>query len=302
MNSFEFGKPDLESTTEYDGDYSTNESGATLSFMEHEAERKLAMEEDAVEKAKRIESGVWQNSEIYQRMIYGISSTFDSDKTTIDTSDDIDSVRRDFLPDYLINENCLRLNYDGMVAICQAVSDGIFDFLGLDEDKRPALILDENNSGEAEGELGTFKEPGAQLQTEKNGAPFRINFSDFIDDSGFDDARVEHLAKKNGFIKIYLSSFGKKPDVRAVLSTLEHECFHAYQFNCRRGTMPIGGTMMAAYHYGYDQYINAENDFEGYYDQGYESSARKFSEKLVFATDRIIRVALKQSMRGESNG
>ena len=111
--------------------------------------------------------------------------------------------------------------------------------------------------------------------------------------------------EKNGIIKINLPNFDDEPDIRDILATLQHECFHAYQFNCRRGTMPIetvrNRAMMAAYSYGHNQYISSKNDYESYYEQGYESSARSFSAQLARATDIIITEAIKQAMEGDAN-
>ena len=57
--------------------------------------------------------------------------------------------------------------------------------------------------------------------------------------------------------------------------------------------------MMAAYSYGHNQYISSKNDYEGYYEQGYESSARSFSAQLTRATDIVITEAIKQAMKGD---
>ncbi len=293
-------------TEEYHLDHA-DELKSVLLSMEHEAERKPMMEEDAIQKAKTITSEI--KSEKCQRIIRKISSVLNSSGVTVEAPDDIGSIRKDFVPDYLINENCLRLNYDSKAAICRAVSDGIFDILGLEEDRRPALIFDESYnieesiSEDEKYELGIFKEPGVQLSIKRNDATLRISFLGFDNDSEFDDARLDPLAKKNGFIRINLSNFGEKTDIRMILSTLEHECFHAYQFNCSRGVMPIKTVrdkiMTAAYSYAKNQYISAKNDFEGYYNQGYESSAREFSEGLDLFTDEIVRRALKQSLEGK---
>lgn len=317
MRNYEAGSYDSESikgcfdlnagyTEEYNLDHADELKNVLLS-MEHEAERKPMMEEDAIQKAKIITSEI--KSEKCQRTIRKISSLLNSSGVTIEAPDDISSIRKDFVPDYLINENCLRLNYDSRAAICRAVSDGIFDILGLEEDKRPALMFDksynieESSPEDEKNELGIFKEPGLRLSIKRNDDTLRISFLGFDNDSEFDDARLDPLAKKNGFIRINLSNFDEKTDIRMILSTLEHECFHAYQFNCSRGVMPIKTVrdkiVTAAYSYAKNQYISAKNDFEGYCDQGYESSAREFSKGLFFFTDQIIRRALKQSLEGK---
>ena len=47
--------------------------------------------------------------------------------------------------------------------------------------------------------------------------------------------------------------------------------------------------------------ICSKNDYEGYYEQGYESSARSFSAQLTRATDIVITEAIRQAMRGDVN-
>ena len=47
--------------------------------------------------------------------------------------------------------------------------------------------------------------------------------------------------------------------------------------------------------------ICSKNDYEGYYEQGYESQARSFSAQLTRATDIVITEAIKQAMKGDAN-
>lgn len=303
MNDYEFGKHELQPTdesvdldTEWTEDYHLDhaeEISELLSSMKTEEIRKPEMEKDATLKASRIhEEVVFHKSEKYQKMISRISSVLKGDGATVEMPDNVNLKDKEYPFDYLISK-CLRFDHDSKKAICQAVSDGIFDILDLKEDKRPVLMLaasingrvskyeESTGANDDKGELGHFKEPNGKFH------------------------HVDPKAEKNGIIRINLPNFDDEPDIRDILATLEHECFHAYQFNCRRGAIPIetvrDRAMMAAYSYGYDQYISSENDYEGYYEQGYESSARSFSAHLAWATEIVIREAIIQVMKGDAN-
>lgn len=307
MNNHEFGKHemqqigecvdlDTEWTEDYHLDHAEDISELLLS-MEAEETRKPEMEKDATLKANRIhEEVVFHKGEKYQKMMSRISSALKDDGVTAEIPDNVNLKDLKYPFDYLISK-CLQFDYASKEAVCQAVSDGIFDIMNLEEDKRPVLMLvacingrvskyGESASVNDNRALGEFKEPSS--------GRFR---------------HVNPRAEENGIIRINLPNFNDKPDIRDILATLEHECFHAYQFNCRRGTIPIetvrDRAMMAAYSYGHDQYIDSKNDFEGYYGQGYESSARSFSAQLTRATDIVvteaIKQAIKQAMKGDAD-
>lgn len=303
MNDYEFGKHelrptdesvdlDMEWTEDYHLDHAAEITELLLS-MEAEEIRRPEMEKDATLKANRIHKEVvFNKGEKYQKMISRISSVLNGDGVTVEIPDNINLKDKEYPFDYLIS-NCLRFNYDSKKAICQAVSDGIFDIMNLEEDERPVLMLVKSINGRVsknekstgandnKGELGHFREPDGRFH------------------------HVDPQAKKNGIVRINLPNFDDEPDIRDILVTLQHECFHAYQFNCRRGTMPIetvrDRVMTAAYIYGYNQYISPKNDYEGYYEQGYESSARSFSAQLTRATDVLVIEAIRQAMKGDAN-
>ena len=303
MNDYEFGKPELQPTdegvnldTEWTEDYHLDhaeEISELLSSMKTEKIRKPEMEKDATLKASRIhEEVVFHKGEKYQKMISRIISVLKSGGATAEIPDNVNLKNKECPFDYLISK-CLRFDYDSKKAVCQAVSDGIFDIMNLEEDERPVLMLvasingrvskygESTSTNDDKGILGHFKEPNGRFH------------------------HVDPQAEKNGIIRINLPNFDDEPDIRDILATLEHECFHAYQFNCRRGTMPIetvrDRAMMAAYSYSHNQYISSKNDYEGYYEQGYESSARSFSAQLTRATDIVITEAIKQAMKGDVN-
>ena len=305
MNDYEFSKHELRPTdesvdldAEWTEDYyldldHAEEIYELLSSMKAEKIRKPEMEKDATLKASRIhEEVVFYKGEKYQKMVSRISSVFDDGGAAVEIPYDVNLKDKKYPFDYLISK-CLRFDYDGKEAVCQAVSDGIFDIMNLEEDERPVLMLVASINGRVskygkstsidddKGTLGYFREPNGRFR------------------------HVGSRAEKNGIIGINLPNFDDEPDIRDILATLQHECFHAYQFNCRRGTMPIktvrDRAMMAAYSYGYNQYISSKNDYEGYYEQGCESSARSFSARLTRATDIVITEAIKQAMRGDAN-
>ena len=303
MNDYEFGKHELRPTdesadldAEWTEDYHLDhaeEISELLLSMETEEIRKPEMEKDATLKASRIhEEVVFHKGEKYQKMVSRISSVFDDGGVTVEIPDNVNLKDKEYPFDYLISK-CLRFDYDSKEAICQAVSDGIFDIMNLEEDERPVLMLVASINGRVskygrstsidddKGILGCFREPNGRFR------------------------HVDPRAEKNGIIRINLPNFDDEPDIRDILATLQHECFHAYQFNCRRGTMPIKTVrdlaMTAAYSYGNIQYISSENDYEVYYEQGYESSARSFSAQLTRATDIVITEAIKQAMKGDAN-
>ena len=303
MNDYEFGKHELRPTdesvdldVEWTEDYHLDhaeEIFELLSSMKTEKIRKPEMEKDATLKSNRIhEEVVFNKSEKYQKMVSRISSVLKGDGATAEIPDNVNLKDKEYPFDYLISK-CLRLDYDSKKAVCQAVSDGIFDIMNLEEGERPVLMLVASINGRVskygkststnddKGILGHFREPDGRFH------------------------HVDPQAEKNGIIKINLPNFDDEPDIRDILATLQHECFHAYQFNCRRGTMPIetvrNRAMMAAYSYGHNQYISSKNDYESYYEQGYESSARSFSAQLARATDIIITEAIKQAMEGDAN-
>lgn len=282
MKNYEFGKYNSEPTKEivdldakYDPIYFLGHHEKMveiLSSFENEERRRSEMEKDASLKADKIhEEIVFYKGVVFQKMVHTISSVLNDGGVTTEVPDNVNIIDKEDLLDYLISE-CMRFDYKSIDTICQAVSDGLFDSLGLRDNKRPALILIDGKSGVPEDMLGCFDEV-----------------------AGYE----------NGIIRIYLSNFDNRSDIRKVLATLEHECFHVYQFNCRRGMMPIetmrDRVIMAAYGYGIDQYISSENDFEGYYDQGYESSARIFSNQLTQATNTMIKEAIKTAMKGDKN-
>ena len=303
MNDYEFGKHELRPTdesvdldVEWTEDYHLDhaeEIFELLSSMKTEKIRKPEMEKDATLKSNRIhEEVVFNKGEKYQKMVSRISSVLKGDGATAEIPDNVNLKDKEYPFDYLISK-CLRLDYDSKKAVCQAVSDGIFDIMNLEEGERPVLMLVASINGRVskygkststnddKGILGHFREPDGRFH------------------------HVDPQAEKNGIIKINLPNFDDEPDIRDILATLQHECFHAYQFNCRRGTMPIetvrNRAMMAAYSYGHNQYISSKNDYESYYEQGYESSARSFSAQLARATDIIITEAIKQAMEGDAN-
>ena len=303
MNDYEFGKHELRPTdesvdldVEWTEDYHLDhveEISELLSSMKTEKIRKPEMEKDATLKSNRIhEEVVFNKGEKYQKMVSRISSVLKGDGATAEIPDNVNLKDKEYPFDYLISK-CLRLDYDSKKAVCQAVSDGIFDIMNLEEGERPVLMLVASINGRVskygkststnddKGILGHFREPDGRFH------------------------HVDPQAEKNGIIKINLPNFDDEPDIRDILATLQHECFHAYQFNCRRGTMPIetvrNRAMMAAYSYGHNQYISSKNDYESYYEQGYESSARSFSAQLARATDIIITEAIKQAMEGDAN-
>lgn len=303
MNNHEFGKHemqpigecvdlDAEWTEDYHLDHAEDISELLLT-MEDEAKRKPEMEKDATLMANKVHEEVFfRKGEKYQEMVSRISSVLNGGGVTVEIPDNVNLKDKEYLFDYLISK-CLRFDYDSKEAICQAVSDGIFDIMNLEKDKRPVLMLVVSINGRVskygkstsinddKSTLGYFREP---------------------------DGRFHHVnpqAEKNGIIRINLPNFNDKPDIRVILATLEHECFHAYQFNRRREAMPIvtvrDRVMMAAYSYGRNQYISSKNDFEGYYEQGYESSARRFSAQLTRATDILVTEAVRQAMKGGTN-
>ena len=303
MNDYEFGKHELRPTdesvdldVEWTEDYHLDhaeEISELLSSMKTEKIRKPEMEKDATLKSNRIhEEVVFNKGEKYQKMVSRISFVLKGDGATVEIPDNVNLKDKEYPFDYLISK-CLRLDYDSKKAVCQAVSDGIFDIMNLEEGERPVLMLVASINGRVskygkststnddKGILGHFREPDGRFH------------------------HVDPQAEKNGIIKINLPNFDDEPDIRDILATLQHECFHAYQFNCRRGTMPIetvrDRAMMAAYSYGHNQYISSKNDYESYYEQGYESSARSFSAQLARATDIVITEAIKQAMKGDAN-
>ena len=303
MNDYEFGKHELRPTdesvdldTEWTEDYHLDhaeEISELLSSMKTEKIRKPEMKKDATLKASRIhEEVVFHKGEKYQKMISRIISVLKGGGVTAEIPDNVNLKDKEYPFEYLISK-CLRFDYDSKKAVCQAVSDGIFDIMNLEEDERPVLMLvacingrvskygESTGANNNKGELGHFREPDGRFH------------------------HVDPQAEKNGIIRINLPNFDNEPDIRDILATLQHECFHAYQFNCRRGTMPIetvrDRAMMAAYSYGHNQYISSKNDYEGYYEQGYESSARSFSAQLTRATDIVITEAIKQAMEGDVN-
>ncbi len=302
MNDYEFGKHELRPTdesvdldAEWTEDYHLDhaeEIGELLLSMEAEEIRRPEMEKDATLMARRIhEEVVFHKGEKYQKMISRIISVLKSDGVTAEIPDNVNLKNKEYPFDYLISK-CLRFDYDSKEAICQAVSDGIFDIMNLEEDKRPVLMLVACING----------------RVSKYGKSTYINDDRALGHFKYPKWGFHHVdpqAEKNGIIKINLPNFNSEPDIRDILATLEHECFHAYQFNCRRGTIPIvtvrDRAMMAAYSYGRNQYISSKNDYEGYCEQGYESSARSFSAQLTRATDIVITEAIKQAMEGDAN-
>ncbi|MBR3263971.1 hypothetical protein IKF94_01925 [Candidatus Saccharibacteria bacterium] len=159
--------------------------------------------------------------------------------------------------------------------ICQAFASGIFDMLGLEEDDRPVFILNKENDVEIINsnycEAGHFEQPTSRIH------------------------HADSKARKNGIIQINLSSFNDSFGLHDVFANIEHECFHAYQFNSAMGRMPTRTMRDKIIHVAYfegmirlGQYASAKNDIKGYYEQGIESSARTFSDQLSRATDIII--------------
>ncbi len=295
MNSHEFGKHDLQPTSEsvdldaewtedYHLDHAVEISELLLS-MEDEAERRPEMEKDATSKANEIhEEIIFRKGKKYRKMISDIKSILGGDGVIIEKADKFDLSDRKFPIDWFLLCHS-KFDYDSEVSICQVISDGIFDILGLAEDKRPTLKLnkaiDERGSEDIKADkyityLGYFKDPEDRRHT----APF---------------------VQENGTIEINLFNFGSETSILHVLETLEHECFHAYQFNCRRGKVPMqtvrDRVVRAAYSYGNAQYIDPENDYEGYYRQGYESSARVFANQLTHATAELFRGAILQATK-----
>lgn len=274
-------KVDLES--EWNEDYHlehATELSELLRSMENESVRKPEMEKDAVLKANKIHEEVMlRKGDSYQKTVEGIASLLNDGGVSLEIPNNVIASGRAITFDYLMSK-CLNFDYRAQTTICELIQDGIFDVLGLEKEKRPELTLltpvkhalVENNSA-----LGHFNGPK---------------------DEGFYGENL--LSGGNGRIRINLFNFGDRPDIRNILETLEHECFHAYQFNSARGNLPTrtvrDRVMMAAYIHGRRQYISSKNDFEGYYDQGYESSARRFANQLRRATETVMVDAMKQAM------
>ena len=276
-------------TEDYHLDHATELSEALLS-MKDEEKRRAEMENDAFLKASMFHEEIFfRRSERYKKIVSEVTSVLDGSGVYIELPDNVNLKNVEHPFDYLISK-CLRFDHDSKVAICQTVSDGIFDTLGIKEDKRPALTLMAVYNGRSSkygrstrvnddrATLGTFVRPKWAIPLE------------------------DTQAEKNGSIEIILPNFPDGPDIRDILSAVEHECFHAYQYNHAKGNTPIetvrDRVMRAAYSYGEEQYINGKNDYEGYWTQGYESSARRFASLLEPATDIIITDAIKRAMKG----
>ncbi len=299
MNNYESGRHDLkamgesidlsaELTEDYHLDHAVEINELLLS-MEDEVKRKPEMEKDAALKADKIhEEIIFHKGEQYKKMVSDVRSALEGGGVSVIIPDNVKRINYD----YLISR-CLRFDCYSKEAVCKSVSDGIFDILGLEEEKRPVLMLMAHINGRVSkyGKSGSINDDRTTLGCfeEPNNRSLHMN----------------PQAEKNGVIRINLPNFDDEPDIRDVLATLEHECFHVYQFNYRRGMMPIttvgDRAMMAAYSYGHDQYIDSKNDPEGYYGQGYESSARIFSAQLTRATDVIVTEAIKQAIKGDAN-
>ncbi|MCR4753750.1 MAG: hypothetical protein K5837_05050 [Candidatus Saccharibacteria bacterium] len=162
--------------------------------------------------------------------------------------------------------------------ICQAFASGIFDILGVKEDDRPVLIVSQEETPVVfdtnHYELGHFERPSSRLR-----------------DAG-------PKARRNGIIKINLSSFENTSGLEDIFASLEHECFHAYQFASVMHRTPIKTVrdfiMSDAYHYGMLEHIVPEkDDTEEYYGQGIESSARIFGAQLSRATSILVKDSVR---------
>lgn len=295
MNDYKFSKPELQPAdegvnldTEWGKDYHLDHaewSNEALLSMKDEKKRKPEMEKDATKRANMIINELYLGIDgKCKKMVFEIGSVFNSNDVRIELPNNVDKKNEEYSPDFLVS-NCLRFNRDSIESICRSVSNGIFDVLGLTEDKRPFLNLVESTNGRVP-ENKKDNDIGSEIRILGNFLRPRRNFHN-----------VNPAAEKNGIIRINLPSFGNYPDIRKILAILVHECFHVYQFNCEREVMPITTArdmdMAVIYRYGHEQYISYKNDFAGYYNQGYESSARIFSTRLRKVIDMIIMEMIK---------
>lgn len=298
MNSPEFGKYDLQPNdeeldldAEYTDDYHiehATEISEMLLSMKDEATRKPEMEKDATSKAGKIhEEIIFHKGKKYQKMLSGLKSILESDDVTIENPKKFDLCDKKIPIDWFILYYT-KFSHISEEAICRVVSDGIFDILGLAEDKRPPLKLIE---------IINKREPESTSANKDTKA-----LAYFHDP----ESRRNRIPAEKGDIVINLPNFNGEPSILDIMATLEHECFHVYQFNRRHGNVPMETVrdriMMSAYHNGRDQYIDGNNDFEGYYEQGYESSARVFADQLTHATEELFREAISQTIKGDANG
>lgn len=273
---------DAKLTDEYWSNFAVEINTALLSMKDEEV-RKPEMEIDAERKACKIHEQVfYSHGESYQKMIRRICSTLDGKDVTLNLPENSNWEEMEYPFEYLARH--LTFELGAKESICQAVSDGIFDILGLDEDKRPPLRLVTTYKGRRSKNDQSTSESDDKILLGHYAHPSKAN------------------GKQNGSISIILPNFEDNAAIYDILDTLEHECFHAYQYNCQRGNMPLetvrDRVMMAAYIDGSEEYINYKNDFAGYYKQGYESSARRFSEYLSRANEELITNAIKRSVLG----
>ena len=245
-----------------------------LKTLEDEEVRRPIMIKDANEKASKIhEEIIFHHGGHYDKLIGAIATVFANQPRH---------------PRDSLGHICLQ--YSGQVAICQAFQDLIFDTIGLDQAKRPSLNLIEKNHFDRTSINTKRQEQDIDL------TPGRLRHSEQIRAEG--TYRDNPQAEANGVIEIYLYNFNENPDIRDILRVLEHECFHAYQFSLIRKNLQLktkwDEVRAAAYCYGAKQLKHAsEIGWKTYNEQGFERSAKEFTDNLTRATEVALQDGLK---------
>ena len=167
--------------------------------------------------------------------------------------------------------------------VYQAVANGMLSTLGVEEERLPKvrLITDERELRRVEEREQT------EITAKGRYVPPRSTKHD------------SKQGRRNGRIDIFLPNFRGELEPEQVLTTLGHECYHAYQENRLQGRIEpetLGEAVASvAYKYGKAEYVKAKRARISYRRQGFETSARLFGEQAMPATFDVIQEAIKES-------
>lgn len=255
------------------------------------------MEEDADRKGSNVlETLKFAHGKTYEKALGAIMEVFDeSERAPVSERmlQKAESVTGRVNPQQLIHD--LKFSSSEQRAICKVTATSIFEMMGINPEDQPEVKIISKREHIPEKysrtTRGTFRSPSRERIIAADLS--RNNLRERMFDGEL-DGRTRR--EKNGVVAVFLPNFKHNDGFDDVLETLAHECFHAYQMNSERQTVPIrtiGDLIKSeAYRQGMINYVSSRESHARYFKQGYESSARRFAKNIKYTLSGLVAEAL----------
>ena len=237
-------------------------------------ERKNLIKNDLDEKIGLVEAG-FENGEAYDEMLDGVLKAMDNDRA-------FDGGKIKYNENGLVIDSVIDAFDPGNAGeklICNTVVNTVFDCLGIAEDKRPLVEVMSCKDGQLKYERGKTR-----LKAE------------------FFTPKKEYRDTMNGKIRLDSYNFKEDENIEDKISSVLHECYHAYQYNVMRGTAEADEGVSEAYAYDREHFVDYKTDFMAYSKSLYEESARYFAKRLrpIFADILVASAKIATGMERRS--